>query len=147
MSIHWKSLNTAGKVAAIRSVYEPGMTTREIASFFRGSSRNAIIGMYSRYPDQLADCRLLPTGMKSVRRERKEKTVSLSAQYFKKPKKQYREGVEAHLCGKPLMALERDQCRWPVNDADVGDLHLFCGMPSTGSYCEHHSSRAYREDR
>lgn len=138
MSIHWKSLNTAGKVAAIKSVYEPGMTTREIAAFFHGSSRNAIIGMYSRYPQELSECRLLPMGVRSVRTERREKKVSLPAKFFKTPE------VEAHLCGKPLMALERHQCRWPVNDAEVGELHLFCGMPSTGTYCEHHSSKAYR---
>ncbi|TGQ11208.1 hypothetical protein EN858_14900 [Mesorhizobium sp. M4B.F.Ca.ET.215.01.1.1] len=50
--------------------------------------------------------------------------------------------VGPFVCGKPLMMLNANECRWPVNDAGRDELHLFCGHPTETSYCEHHASRA-----
>ncbi|HTV68083.1 MAG TPA: GcrA family cell cycle regulator [Rhizobiaceae bacterium] len=44
----------------------------------------------------------------------------------------------------PLDQLKHGECRWPVNDAAIGELHLFCGKPNDviGNYCRHHRLRS-----
>jgi len=49
--------------------------------------------------------------------------------------------------GFELKHVDRDGvrgCRWPVNAADVGELHLFCGDPAEPArpYCATHCQRA-----
>jgi hypothetical protein len=53
----------------------------------------------------------------------------------------------------PLADLRSDQCRWPVNDAVGGEVHLFCGhaiartRETQPPYCKHHQARhTGRED-
>ncbi|WP_421925514.1 GcrA family cell cycle regulator [Neoaquamicrobium sediminum] len=44
----------------------------------------------------------------------------------------------------PLAELAATQCRFPVNEAEPGDAHLFCGLPQArGCYCAHHAGRAF----
>ncbi|MER9901643.1 GcrA family cell cycle regulator [Mesorhizobium sp. M0130] len=45
----------------------------------------------------------------------------------------------------PLAELGANQCRFAVNDAPAGELHLFCGEVTGegASYCAHHSARVY----
>lgn len=45
----------------------------------------------------------------------------------------------------PLVDLSRHQCRWPVNHALAGELHLFCGeiVKNGHSYCGEHCQKAY----
>jgi hypothetical protein len=40
-----------------------------------------------------------------------------------------------------LMELKRGECKWPVNDAARGELHLFCGTPAEPDkpYCCTHA--------
>ncbi|WP_417878507.1 GcrA family cell cycle regulator [Vibrio sp.] len=47
--------------------------------------------------------------------------------------------------GFPLAELSRHQCKWPVNRAQTGELHLFCGeaVQSGRQYCEDHCRKAY----
>lgn len=47
---------------------------------------------------------------------------------------------------KPLADLDRRDCRWPVNDADQGQVHMFCGAPAVEGkpYCADHYRLAYR---
>ncbi len=47
--------------------------------------------------------------------------------------------------GFPLADLSRHQCKWPVNRAQAGELHLFCGeaVQSGHPYCEEHCRKAY----
>lgn len=44
----------------------------------------------------------------------------------------------------PLWELGSRDCRWPVNDAAVGETHLFCGHEAVdgSSYCAHHKARS-----
>ena len=39
----------------------------------------------------------------------------------------------------PMLDLGANECRWPVNDAARGELHLFCGNPASGPYCPGHA--------
>lgn len=160
MSIHWKNLDTAGKVEAIRSIYVPGMTAKGIAVAIGGGvTRNAIIGLYTRNGPYLADCPLTgkPAG----------KSMSIPAQLARakadrptgakiKRGKAVRGGTvsrarlrvvrtePAIVCAEvepplniSLMDLERHHCRWPVTDDGP---HLFCGRDRAdgSSYCAGH---------
>ena len=42
--------------------------------------------------------------------------------------------------GLPLAALNRDQCRFAINNATKGEQHLFCGqtVDEGSSFCRHH---------
>ncbi|MCV3209628.1 hypothetical protein OHD62_17440 [Mesorhizobium sp. YC-39] len=43
----------------------------------------------------------------------------------------------------PLVDLRNGECRFAVNDAALGEQHLFCGKAAGfGSYCPHHARRA-----
>lgn len=44
----------------------------------------------------------------------------------------------------PLDALKPSDCRFPVNHAGMGEMHLFCAAPRDGvrPYCPHHCRRA-----
>ncbi|MHB2265013.1 GcrA family cell cycle regulator [Aliihoeflea sp. PC F10.4] len=44
----------------------------------------------------------------------------------------------------PLPNLDWSDCRFPVNEAERGETHLFCGKPVVGGkvlYCAHHAAR------
>ncbi|WP_247879185.1 GcrA family cell cycle regulator [Brucella sp. 6810] len=47
--------------------------------------------------------------------------------------------------GFRLADLSRRQCKWPVNRAQAGELHLFCGeaVQNGHPYCEKHCRKAY----
>lgn len=49
---------------------------------------------------------------------------------------------ERATAGVSLMMLEPHMCKWPVNDAAKGELHLFCGAESDGPYCPFHAMKS-----
>ncbi|MGH6837239.1 MAG: GcrA family cell cycle regulator [Methylocella sp.] len=58
----------------------------------------------------------------------------------------------ADLAGVPLLALESDQCRWPLWEsmAEADQERLFCGAPKAPfscSYCLAHRTLAYQPSR
>ena len=146
MSIHWRQLSTAEKIEAVKSTWFAGISAREIAAHFNGATRNAVIGLYDRYPDDLASAPLnRPKG--AGRAEARAKTGRNFI--IRKPSERkpfspapiIEPAGEYHVCGRPLMMLGARQCKWPVNNAEVGETHLFCCMPANGSYCEAHAAR------
>jgi GcrA cell cycle regulator len=50
---------------------------------------------------------------------------------------------------KTMLLLGAHDCRWPINDADGDEQHLFCaGMTESGkSFCAHHLHRAFDHRR
>jgi hypothetical protein len=146
MSIHWRQLPTWGKIEAVRSVWYSGISAREIAAHFNGATRNAIIGLYDRYPDDLANAPLnKPKG--STGAEARAKTGrnfivrKPSARKPATPAPVVEQAGEYHVCGRPLMMMAKGRCKWPVNDAEVGETHLFCCIPANGPYCGAHAAR------
>ncbi len=150
MSIHWRELTTFGKIDAIRSVWFWGCSTAQIAANLGGVTRNAIIGIYHRFPNSLIDMPLTSRGSVGRRKEPKNKPRRARNEMRQHhPPKPLPEptlvATEVHLCGKPLTMLQAKECRWPVNNAVGDDVHLFCALPSERVYCTHHIGRAYRE--
>ncbi|ULJ72952.1 GcrA family cell cycle regulator [Rhizobium gallicum] len=80
---------------------------------------------------------LLKARMEAARREAEEFEAGTS------PLLQIHVSDEERLAtGKELHDLERDQCRWPLNN---GSPFLFCADATGGAlYCWHHMNRAYR---
>jgi hypothetical protein len=150
--IHWRELTTHGKIDAIRGVWFAGCSTAQIAANLMGVTRNAIIGMYHRFPNSLIDMPLTARGPIGPRHETREKRLrgirksrgEMSPHHRKPLPEPKFVATEVHLCGKPLMMLQAKECRWSVNDATGYELHLFCALPAEGTYCHHHKLRAYR---
>lgn len=167
--IHWRALDTAGKISAIAGVYEPGMSASHIAANFEGATRNAIIGLYHRHREKLTQWPLLPHGQGSnpTERPRKARAQSkapairrsvITGLFMTPPRaKPAPKPIPAPLprpvvvrgtlatVGKPMMMLKANECRWAVNDAAKDELHLFCSMPTEASYCHHHAVRAVQQ--
>lgn len=49
-----------------------------------------------------------------------------------------------HMAGRPLADMMARQCRFPVNDAPKGEMHLFCGAEADGQWCEAHRRIVYQ---
>lgn len=151
MQVNWRSLTAQGRIDCIRSVWFPGCSTAQIAANFMDVTRNAIIGMYHRFPNSLTDKPLMKRGIvddvaaESRRKRRAPVTLLFAGKRASKPLPEAAdEPTEARLCGKPLVMLQAKECRWVVNEA-VGDaLHLFCARPTERTYCSHHKVRAHR---
>lgn len=140
MSIHWKSLDTPAKIDAVKSVWREGMSMGQIAAHFSGASRNSIAGLYGRYRAELIEAPLRARAAvierveRAARRRRSAQHGTLSCAPVLPD--------EAHGAGRTLMMLARHRCKWPVNDAEPGGIHLFCGLPADGPYCDHHAFRS-----
>lgn len=52
MTVHWKDLNKSGRIEAIQSAWRPGSTALQLGEAL-GISREAVCGMYHRYPEML----------------------------------------------------------------------------------------------
>jgi hypothetical protein len=146
MSMHWQQMSTAEKIEAVKTIWQPGMSANQIAANFNGATRNAVIGMYGRYPDLLNDTPLKrPTAsVIAMVKAKVRRRIAPSAKrpgahvecLFEEPQSEW------HVCGKPLVRLGAKQCKWPVNDAAAAEMHLFCSAPAEGSYCAAHAKRS-----
>lgn len=167
----WRDLTPEGRVEAIKAVWEDGMSAKQIALAlpYHGVSRNAVIGILHRHKAKLTGIHLQPFGsngwVKGQPRKRRKsrakpaserlprpaprpriKVVSPSILFEHVPSKPLPESVfvpgECLTVGRPIHLLGLNECRWAVNDADKGELHLFCGAPAEGSWCECHRRKS-----
>lgn len=115
-----------------------------------GVSRNAVVGRVHRNKELAAIGFARSSGKqgrKSVNtKPRRIAVVSPSilfdhAPSIPLPEPEYVHG-ERLTVGRPIHMLGHGECRWPVNDADKGELHLFCGAPADGPWCECHRRRS-----
>jgi GcrA cell cycle regulator len=119
-----------------------------------GVSRNAVVGRVHRNPELAKIGFARSPGKQGPRQRKSDKprarpriaVVSPSILFDHAPAVPLPEPVfipgERHTVGRPILMLGHGECRWPVNDADRGELHLFCGAPADGSWCECHRRRS-----
>lgn len=74
-------------------------------------------------------------------------TRDLTARMFGDPLPGRRAIDKAHGRSILMMELKPGECKFPVNDAEPGEMHLFCGLPANPDkpYCATHAFLAYRQ--
>jgi GcrA cell cycle regulator len=155
--------------ARLSDLLREGMSASQIGAEL-GVSRNAIIGRVGRnkelaqigfarksgWPGQRVSelkkrkSRAKPASELRVHKpaqpRRRIKVVSPSILFEPVPSKPLPEPAfvpgERLTVGRPIHMLGVNECRWAVNDAEKGELHLFCGAPSEGPWCECHRRRS-----
>jgi hypothetical protein len=157
MTIHWQALTAEGRIEALKSKWELGISMGQLARRL-GVTRSSIAGIYNRHRDKLPD-HPLNRQTESLAKAAEARRQRLPKQ--PKPMKHPRVGsklmprptrpTEPRLLpvvaspqgpGIPLMMLGGQQCKWPVNEAERGEQHLFCAAPADGPYCAHHKARS-----
>ena len=143
MTFHWTQENKDIVADGLKN----GLSAAQIAPLV-GYTRNAVIGVVHRDPvlNRIGFARrpaeqLLP-------RQRPQKPAAIrrtrTATVIRLPSVERSQNI-----GKPLVMLGAHDCRWPINDADRDEAHLFCaGTTESGkSFCPHHHHRAFDHRR
>lgn len=116
-------------------------TARQIGASL-GLTKNAVIGRVSRSKELAAvGFRRKPGTAKAKAKAEAEKpksrlVIRVSPSLFSEPMKVKAQPVIVTggpaTVGRPIYLLAGCQCRWAVNEADRGELHLFCGAAADG---------------
>lgn len=155
MTIHkdWRIMDSAEKIAAIKRVYVSGYSASQLASLIPGSCRNGICSLYHRKPDQLADHPLSsrrPGGRPRSTGPRAPRIVRTStiraalaprrkASEPKPPKPAPAPVIKPEFRMISLLALGRDECKWPVEGSGFHARFCGCATHEPGKpYCEFH---------
>jgi hypothetical protein len=126
------------------------------ARFGNGRSRNSVIGRRHRL--QL-DSRAIPSRPVQIRKKMAPKpppapkppvSPPVAPQTAKREEPKLPKAKRAPRKAEPMRRVEiielaRNECRWPVNDAQGNEAHLFCGRvvsDATASYCAEHQQRS-----
>lgn len=174
----WRELTVEGRIEVIKSVWEPSMSGRDIAAAVSSAvgesvTRNAVIGMYTRYPQELsshpmagaakrakkprASTEALP---KALSEPTSEKKIDLRpvTQLWMRQRKRSPEEALLRYPSTPTSKVDPEDERYlqnakPLIDLNRGECHyalgsgpiLYCGEPvSNGSqYCAHHRRVMY----
>lgn len=136
-------------VGRLEELLRDGLTGSQIATEL-GTTRNAVIGKVYRTPY------LNQIGLGGGIGGRPSKLAQAAdrrhkARRAKQPPRAPRKKPVAVLTFEPvplnltLTELGPRNCRWPVNDAAIGEDHLFCGKEAEECqpYCTHHARRAH----
>jgi len=130
-----------------------GLSARQIGQKMR-VSRNSVIGKVNRAGQQIGARLRLPqcSGARGLKKPRKTKAGLNDARINRyvravPPPNEVTEYDENSL-HVTLNDLEKNQCRWAVNNPPSRGEFLFCGHETKpgDSYCAHHNSRAWRID-
>lgn len=133
---------TEEQVNILQSMLTEEKTAGKIARALN-VSRNAVLGKIHRHPElrELAARRY-------TRKSTPPKPRISPKAWLKKPvgNTDFKTLPESRddlvTVGVPLLRLSRGMCWWAVNEADKGELHLFCGAPTLegARYCPHHAA-------
>jgi hypothetical protein len=158
MTIHWQALTAEGRIEALKSKWELGISMGQLARRL-GVTRSSIAGIYNRHRDKLPD-HPLNRQTESLAKAAEARRQRLPKQ--PKPMKHPRVGSKLmprptrptdpralpvvagpQGPGVPLDKLAPYQCKWAINEAERGEQHLFCRAPAPdGPYCAHHKARS-----
>lgn len=131
---------TDEKIALLRTMWDEGKTSREIAEEI-GKSRNAVIGQVHRL------------GLKKRPRNGEARPFKyikkgLPVNLRTKSRKDFQD-VKTKALGTPVKMVDLlpIHCRWPIGDPKKPDFH-FCGADKheKGPYCAPHSVLAWSQN-
>lgn len=150
----WRTLPTHSRIELVKEHWCSGYSASDIARSLSARmgeaiSRNSICGIYHRHADQLTKHPLQvspwskTTGKQSVCQSGAKARIKQAA--FKPPKPVRSPIAAPQSRFVPLLDLRANECRWPVNDARVGETHLFCGCETNplSSWCEFHADLVF----
>lgn len=133
---------TPDKKQQVIQYLKDGLSASQIGSKF-DVSRNCIIGLVGRNQDMIDVGFARRPGEQGIRKLRvkslERKTPTKKSNVFS-----FSFGEVSQNIGKPLTMLTAFQCHWAVNEADMGQTHLFCGHATRPGekYCERHAQRS-----
>lgn len=141
----WTNANTSQKISMVRKVWHDECSASTLADAITREThskvtRNAVIGLYKRNPGIRAS-HPLRGGTKGTppisEKAAKQWIPALGLAY---------DEASRHVL---LYEVGHNQCHWPVNHAEPGEKHLFCGHGTVAgaTYCDHHQARAGKPSR
>lgn len=150
--MNWSDMNAEQRTNLIKTIYRDGMIARDIAMEV-GTTRNSVLGHYSRNRDALSD---FPLPMGSHEKNKKgilSDTTRLRRLKRDNPELKEKPGIKADIDfdvedipstaddGLNVSLIDNTGCWWPLND---GGPYVFCGHARLGSYsyCERHVIRS-----
>lgn len=152
-AMNWKTLQPHQKVDLVKEHWQSGHSAKDIARSIgarlgQSMTRQMIIGVYSRYADDLqkhplqAAFKSMRPRKQSLRAPTKPRTANRAfgrRNASAKPETKPLHAPESRFI--PMLDLGSNECRWPVNNAPVGEAHLFCGCSTDlgKPYCEYHT--------
>lgn len=151
MSFAWNTNN----ITEVATLLKQGLSAAQIGAQL-GISRNAVIGKVGRDESLrrvgFAWTRAQPFAGKHPERLKAVRTLNFKSD---KPTRTRRPAVALvapdpeYTVAKPMLLLGARDCRWPINDADQDELHLFCSATTESgkSFCPHHHHRAFDHRR
>lgn len=128
----------------VAEMLREGLSASQIGHRF-GKTRNSVIGVVGR-DNELREIGFARSrsGASKPNREISTPTVVFPRTVKPIPAPHLRP-MEQHMAGAPMKMLKAHQCKFAVNEAEVGDVHLFCGADTDGgSWCGFHRGLAYR---
>lgn len=144
----WRNLTPEQKIEIVREHWMNGYSASDIAKSISARlgcdiSRKAIIGVYTRNPDALKGYPL-PTPPQAKKRSKQALTIKREPANQTAP---YSPMAAPQSRFVPLLDLLTNECRWPVNNAPIGGMHLFCGCRTDigKPYCEFHAEMSVGE--
>jgi hypothetical protein len=137
MPVNW----TENRLRKLRILWEQGYTARAIAKAIgQGCTKNAVIGKKTR--------------LGFTRGTSSEQPIPPEIVFTPKPKPKpkkisYQKVYRKSSSPKSLKYLKNRECRYPVNQAKVGEEHRFCAKPTdvAKSYCPEHYDVVWRPSR
>ena len=140
---HW-----SGDLVAEVAIYlKKGLSAAQIGAQI-GVSRNAVIGEVTR-DEKLNKIGFTQKRVKTFAVEKSSPQAGVKHK-DRKPRLVIVATEPFQVAGKSILMLgSASECRWVVNDAAVGEQHLFCGLSGeTGKhYCAHHLGALYQPRR
>lgn len=131
---------TPERVEILTTLWEKGLSARQIAEELGGTTRNAVIG------------KLYRMGLFTISKEEGESAYFVEAfgndeeeKGRKRPSRRRGRVRRSKKVGVTLLELTEDTCRWPIGDPSQEGF-LFCGAPPERGlpYCSTHAQAAYQ---
>lgn len=120
-------------------------TARQIGAAL-GLTKNAVIGRVSRSKELAAIGFHRKPGTAKAEKPKPRLVIHVSPSLFNEPMKVKAPPIIVTggpaTVGRPIYLLGGCQCRWAVNEAERGELHLFCGAAADGPYCAEHTQKS-----
>ena len=149
------SVWTELRIAVLKELWASGASASQIAAELGEVSRNSVLGKVHRLKLPKRVQAYQPRADKTPRVHKRQRFREVPPM----PDEQHNQHVKDFIAHAPLlqaapyiialddkctlMELAPDKCRWPLW-SDAQPERLYCGAPTDGVYCGHHTRLAWR---